>query len=148
MKLVAYNPWKLFDELQAGMGGFVRPARRGVDDQNSEGNVTRWWPTVDIKEERDRFVLYADIPGVDPTDIEVTMEKGVLTIKGERSAENKEEGDRFSRLERSHGVFYRRFVLPTSADADRVEAHGKHGVLEVLIPKREEHQPRRIPIAA
>ncbi len=148
MKLVAYNPWTFLDELQSGMGGLFARDLPCVNDRDSDVIAVRWQPTVDIKEETNRFVLYADIPGVAPKDIEVTMDKGVLTIKGERNRENKEEGDRFSRLERSHGLFYRRFALPTSADAEKVEAHGKHGVLEVVIPKREEHQPRRIPIAA
>ncbi len=148
MKLVACDPWKLFDELHTGLGGILARGLPSVDDRDSGVNGVQWQPTVDIKEETNRFMLYADIPGIDPTDIEITMDKGILTIKGERSTENKEQGERYSRLERSQGVFCRRFALPTSADAEKVEAHEKHGVLEVVIPKREEHQPRRIPIAA
>ena len=148
MRLAAYSPWKLFDERHSGMGGLLVRALPGADERDCDVNGVQWSPTVDIKEETNHFLLYADIPGVDPTEIEITMDKGILTIKGERSTGYKEESDRFSRLERRHGVFCRRFALPRSADAEKVEAHGKHGVLEVVIPKREEHQPRRIPIAA
>ena len=83
---------------------------------------------------------------VDPKDIEVHMEKGILSIKGERKSETKEENEKFTRVERSRGVFYRRFALPDSADAEGVTASGKHGVLEIVIPKRPETTPRRIAI--
>jgi HSP20 family protein len=70
----------------------------------------------------------------------------VLSIKGERSSDSKEEGSRFTRVERSRGVFHRRFALPDSADADGVTATGRHGVLEIVIPKKPETTPRRINI--
>ncbi len=119
--------------------------------QQEEGDgsnvvTSQWAPRVDIKEEDRRFIIFADIPGVDPNDIEVSMEKGILTIKGERTVQNREQNGRFTRLERSHGVFHRRFALPDSADAEGVTATGRHGVLEISIPKRAETTPRRITI--
>lgn len=118
------------------------------DSSSDESSVvtSQWVPRVDIKEEHDRFVLYADIPGVDPADIEVQMDKGLLTIKGERTSVNTTEGEQFSRIERSHGVFHRRFALPDSADPEGITAHGEHGVLEIVIPKRPETTPRRIQV--
>ncbi|MCE7033033.1 Hsp20/alpha crystallin family protein [Lysobacter sp. GX 14042] len=118
------------------------------DSSSDESSVvtSQWVPRVDIKEETGRFVLYADIPGVDPADIEVQMDKGLLTIKGERTSASKEEGERFSRVERRHGVFHRRFALPDSADPEGITAHGEHGVLEIVIPKRPETTPRRIQV--
>jgi HSP20 family protein len=101
---------------------------------------------VDIKEEADRFLILADLPGVDPNAIEVQMDKGILSIKGERQAESVTEGDRYSRVERAHGVFYRRFALPDSANPEGITATGKHGVLEISIPKRPETTPRRIQV--
>jgi len=101
-------------------------------------------PRVDIKEEPSRFVIFADLPGVDPSSIEVNMDKGVLSIKGERKTEAQAEGERWSRNERAHGVFFRRFALPDSANPEGIEATGKHGVLEISIPKRPEASPRRI----
>ncbi|EQD26458.1 low molecular weight heat shock protein, partial [mine drainage metagenome] len=94
-----------------------------------------------------RFVILADIPGVDPKNIEVHMDRGILSIKGERSAEHKDEKGKFTRVERSHGMFYRRFALPDSADPDNISAQGRHGVLEIVIPKRPETTPRRIAVA-
>ena len=108
--------------------------------------TSQWVPRVDIKEEADRFVIFADLPGVDPKDIEVNMDKGILSIRGERSTESRTENERFSRIERAHGVFHRRFALPESANPDAISATGRHGVLEIAIPKRPETTPRRIQV--
>ena len=122
---------------------------RFFQNEESDGSnvvTSQWAPRVDIKEEDQRFVIFVDVPGVDPADIEVSMEKGILTIKGERTVEKNEQSGRFTRIERSHGSFHRRFALPDSADADGISAHGKHGVLEIVIPKRPEQAARRITI--
>jgi HSP20 family protein len=117
------------------------------DDSDASSVVTSHWaPRVDIKEEDQRFVIFVDVPGVDPASIEVNMEKGTLSIKGERSVEKSEQSSRFTRVERAHGSFHRRFSLPDSADADNVSATGKHGVLEIVIPKKAQTAPRRITI--
>ena len=108
--------------------------------------TSHWRPAVDIKEEADRFVIMADLPGVDPGDIEITMENGVLSIKGERKSEIRDEKEGYKRVERVSGTFYRRFSLPDSADAERIAAKGKDGVLEVSLPKHEKVQPRRIAV--
>jgi HSP20 family protein len=110
--------------------------------------TSQWVPLVDIKEEPDRFVLYADLPGVEPRDIEVQMDKGMLTIKGERRGEATVETESFSRIERRHGSFHRRFALPDSADPDRITASGHNGVLQIVIPKRPETTPRRIQVGS
>ncbi|GGA17881.1 Hsp20/alpha crystallin family protein [Dyella nitratireducens] len=116
------------------------------ESDNSSVVTSQWAPRVDIKEEDQRFVIFADVPGVDLANIEVSMEKGVLTIKGERAVEKQEQSGRFTRVERAHGRFHRRFALPDSADADNISAAGKHGVLEIVIPKKAEKAPRRITI--
>ena len=108
--------------------------------------TSQWVPRVDIKEEPGRFVILADLPGVAPNSIEVNMDKGILSIRGERHSEERTEGERYSRVERAHGVFYRRFALPESADPEGVSATGRHGVLEIAIPKRPESTPRRITV--
>ena len=120
------------------------------NDETDQSNVvtSQWAPRVDIREEEKRFVIFADIPGVDPKDIEVNMDKGILTIKGERVSESVAENGQFTRVERSSGTFYRRFALPDSADAENIGATGKHGVLEISIPKKPETTPRRITINA
>jgi len=83
------------------------------------------------------------VPGVDPSTIEVSMDKSILTLKGERTLDNAEQAGKLARRERAHGVFHRRFALPESADADGITAHGKFGVLEISIPKKAETTPRR-----
>ena len=120
----------------------------GDQGEGDQSNVvtSQWMPRVDIKEEEGRFVILADIPGVEPKDIEINMDKGILSIKGERSAVSTTQGERFSRVERSHGSFYRRFALPDSADAEGISAEGKNGVLQISIPKKPESTPRRITI--
>lgn len=125
---------------------FDRFFQQQGESDGSNVVTSQWAPRVDIREEDRRFVIYADIPGMDPTDIEVSMDKGILTIKGERSLENRNAHGRFTRLERAHGVFHRRFALPDSADPEGVSATGHQGVLEIAIPKRAETTPRRIVI--
>lgn len=116
------------------------------DNDASSVVTSQWIPRVDIREEADRFVIFADLPGVDPKDIEIQMDKGVLSLKGERKAEAKAETDRYSRVERAQGVFYRRFALPDSANPEGISASGKNGVLEIAIPKRPGTTPRRIQV--
>lgn len=118
---------------------------QGESDESSVV-TSQWVPRVDVKEENDRFVLYADLPGIDPDDIEVSMDKGILTIKGERRSESSEQTERYSRIERRYGSFHRRFALPDSANPEGIEARGRNGVLEISIPKRPESAPRRIQV--
>ena len=119
-----------------------------AEDETDQSNVvtSQWTPRVDIKEEEKRFVILADVPGVDPKDIEISMDKGILSIKGERKVETTEQIGKLTRNECAYGAFYRRFALPDSADADGISANGKHGVLEISIPKKPETTPRRINI--
>lgn len=146
MRYRTFNP-------QGGLQGDLKQAFNqffATVDENDQSSVVtaQWTPRVDIKEEATRFVILADIPGVEPRDIEIHMEKGVLSIKGERGEDAKQEGEKFTRIERSRGLFHRRFALPDSADADGITASGKHGVLEIVIPKKAETTPRRIAINA
>ncbi len=145
MTLTTYTPWHRMNQLSRELERLfeLQPAR---DEDGTQSATADWVPTVDIKEEENRFVVYADIPGVDPKDIEITMDKGVLTIRGERKHESKEEREGYKRIERARGTFYRRFALPDTADVDNVSARGNNGVLEVVIPKQEAAQPRRISV--
>jgi HSP20 family protein len=149
MSLVRYEPWNLFDRFQEELNRLTRNdyfGRGDIDSDNSNIATSHWRPAVDIKEEENRFVIQADIPGVDPKDIEVTMENGVLTLKGERSSDKEESHEGYTRVERVRGTFYRRFSLPDTANADNIEAKGKNGVLEIVLPKHEKVQPRRISV--
>ncbi len=144
MSLVRYNnPWNLLNSLQREL---YNPEHAHLADDDASAATASWVPSVDISENAKAFTLLADIPGVDPKNIEISMEKGVLTIKGERSSENVEEGENYRRVERQSGQFYRRFTLPDSADADKIEAKSEHGVLTVTIPKQEVAVSRRIEV--
>ena len=143
MNLTRYNPWSLFDQLQRELN---MPINRFDTDENGNVATANWAPAVDIKEDDKAFTLLADIPGVDPDDIDVTMEKGVLTIRGERKSETRTEEENYKRVERQYGVFYRRFTLPDSANAEGIEAKSEHGVLKITIPKQEVAQSRRISV--
>jgi len=120
----------------------------GVEDGATRGEVTAaaWAPAVDVREEDGAYVVHADVPGVDPKDIELDMENGVLTLRGERKSEVKEGKDNYHRIERVSGTFYRRFTLPDTADAESISAKYTNGVLEVRIPKQEKVLPRRIEV--
>lgn len=146
MTLTRYHqPWGLMNQLHNELN------RMFEGRESEEGGVLSaadWVPAVDIKEEAERFVLTADIPGVDPKDIDITMEDGMLTLRGERQGVNEEEKNGFRRLERVRGTFYRRFSLPDTADAEGISARSEHGVLEVVIPKQAKVQPRRITVKA
>lgn len=137
------EPAMLQDELKQVFDRFFQAG----DERDASSVVTsQWAPLVDIREESDRFVLHADLPGIDPQDVEVLMDKGILTVRGERQGEVGHEGERYSRTERPYGTFHRRFALPDSADPERIEASGRNGVLTITIPKRPETKPRRIQV--
>lgn len=146
MAITRYSPFNVPAYVPNDFRELIEKFFNGESQDQSNVVTSQWAPHVDIKEEPGRFVIQADIPGVDPKDIEVHMEKGILSIKGERKHEAKQENEKYTRVERSHGVFYRRFALPDSADAEGISANGKHGVLEIIIPKRPETTPRRIAI--
>ena len=114
---------------------------------NRSDAVRQWVPNVDVIEEDNAYVLRADVPGIDPKNIEVLFEENVLTLKGEREDKQDTESDGYRRIERVHGSFQRSFRLPDSIDVEKIAAQSNHGVLEVHVPKKEKAQ-RRIEIQA
>ncbi|MBZ0070898.1 MAG: Hsp20/alpha crystallin family protein [Thiohalobacteraceae bacterium] len=146
MSMVRYEPWGLLNQLHSEIDQMFSPQHRRAGAEDGSVAASDWAPAVDIKEEPERFVIHADIPGVDPKDIEVRMENGILTIQGERLSEQKEEREGYKRIERVRGSFFRRFSLPDSANAEAISAKCQQGVLEVVIPKQEKVQPRRIQV--
>ena len=146
------NPSSMPDEFKQLFERFFQMGEGGGDE--SSVVTSQWAPRVDIREDANRFVILADLPGIDPADVEIWMDKGILSLKGERKplagdADSSDEGGRevrFSRVERATGRFHRRFTLPDSADANAITATGHNGVLEISIPKRPETTPRRIQV--
>lgn len=145
MNVVRREPLNYLNQFQNEINRLFRHDALGDEDSNVA--TSSWMPAVDIKEEDKHFLIRADIPGVEGKDIDVTMENGLLSIRGERKDEKDEAEDGYRRVERSHGTFYRRFSLPDSADGARISAISNNGVLEVTIPKREVAQPKKIKVA-
>ncbi|MCH7821346.1 MAG: Hsp20/alpha crystallin family protein [Proteobacteria bacterium] len=145
MNLVRFQPWSVVDLLHRD---FDRPALRRFGREDGSNAVADWAPAIDIVEQKDRFVVRADVPGVEPANIHVTMDGRVLSVAGERKAEDRSDADGVQRFERVSGRFERRFTLPESADADGITAKSAHGILEISIPKRPELQARRITVKA
>ncbi len=147
MRNAIYDPFsnirRLQDEMNRAMGGL--PA--GGNDVEA-ASISQWTPAVDIHEEDDRFVITADVPGVEPDAIEVTTVEGALAISGERKYEREAGEGNQRRTERVYGNFYRRFTLPDTADVEHIDAQSKHGVLEVTIPKKDKVKPKRITVKA
>ena len=145
MTLVRYEPWRLVNRLHRDFGSFFDAAAAPADASSAS---VAWLPSVDVSEEEQRFVVHVDLPGVDKKDIEITAEKGVLTIKGERRSEVKSNDKTYERVERVAGTFVRRFTLPETAQAEGITAKQTNGVLEVSIPKQPQAQPKRIEVQA
>lgn len=142
MNVTRFEPWSLINLMQRD---FERASGRRDDIGTS---VADWVPAVDIVEEKDRFVLKADLPGVSPDNIDVNMDDGVLSLSGERAQENASEIDGLRRVERASGKFYRRFHLPDTANAEDISAKSANGILEISIPKVPQIQARRITVEA
>lgn len=136
-----YEPWNLLNQLQREL-----ERKQDLSGGSSEGTSVsaEWAPSVDIKEEGDRFVLLADLPGVSPSHIDVSMENGVLTLSGTRETEAKTQREGYKRIERVSGTFHRRFSLPDTVDAEGISARCANGVLEIVIPKKSVVQPKKI----
>jgi len=147
MAVVRYEPWNVVSQLQSE----INRVFGNLSDTDSNSATSEWSPAVDVREFSNRFQLLLDVPGVDPKDVEITLDNGVLTVSGTRSEEkavgtNGAEKPQQQRLERRLGRFHRRFILPDTADADNVNATGRNGVLEIVIPKQPKAQPRRITV--
>lgn len=147
MNITRYEPQRFLRDVTNDFNRFfVGPntwpwLTRDVDFAGNE-----WEPPVDIKELDDHFEVRTDVPGVEPKDIEVSMENGILKISGKRESEVKDEQDGYRRIEREYGEFHRQFMLPDSADPDKISAKCEKGVLEITIGKTPTRMPKRIPV--
>jgi len=137
MKIARFEPCSTIDLLH-----------RDLNRATPRSAPAAWVPAVDIIEEKGRFLLRADVPGVKTSDIDVSMDAGVLTVSGVRLTEERAEDTDVQHTERSTGQFLRRFTLPETADADSITAKSSNGILEVVIPKLPEVQARRITVEA
>ena len=145
MAIVRFEP---FSGPSAAQNQFERFLREAFSPVSGEGEVsTRTWaPPVDIYENGDNLVLKAELPGVNPEEVEIRVEDNTLYLKGERKFEKEVKEQNYHRVERSYGTFTRSFSLPNSVDADKVTANYKDGVLTLTMPKKEEAKPKTIKI--
>lgn len=141
MSLVHYEPYNLFDQFNSEISRLLGSPRAGT-----AAATTDWAPAVDIREDEDRYLLVADLPGVDRKDVDITVEDNILTFKGERTAEQEDTSKGYRRRERVHGEFLRQFTLPDTADMENIHATVNAGVLEIEIPKQAKLQPRKITV--
>lgn len=119
----------------------------GPSASQENGAVTSaWLPACDVFEDRDAVKIIAEVPGVRPEDVKISIENSLLTIHGEKQQHAEETAERVHRYERSYGTFERTFALPTTVDPERIEASYSHGLLTVTIPKAERARPREIPV--
>jgi|ERR671937_443689 HSP20 family protein len=107
-----------------------------------------WMPALDVRESEDRFEVDVDLPGLNPEDVDVTFEDGMLTITGKRQFESEDKGHTWHRVERGFGTFARSIRLPQTADPERIEATFDRGVLTVTVPKTEQARPKTIQVKA
>jgi len=143
MALVRWDPSPEMDSLQSEVNRLFDAFFGG---KPTTGGLRRWVPPMDLVETEGHLVLRGDLPGLDSEDVNIEVKDGVLTVSGERKPEHQEQTDGFYRVERAFGTFSRSMSLPARIDADGITATFDKGVLEVRIPKPEEHKPHRVEI--
>jgi HSP20 family protein len=146
--MTVMTSWDLFEDLRAAQDEMLRMnmARAYRPGRQFEGgaSVAAWAPAVDISERKDAYVVAVELPGVKIDDLEITFEDGLLTIQGERHFARDVEGEKVHRAERRHGAFRRSITLPSHVEVDKIDASTEDGVLQVLVPKAQEVQAKRI----
>lgn len=145
MSIVRYDPFRDLRTLQEEVNRlFTGNLTRTFDDEGiARGS---WSPSVDIYENKDQIVLEAELPGMKREDFDVSVENNVITLRGERQFEKKDDSDNYHRVERAYGSFTRSFTLPNTVSTEGATADYRNGVLRVTLPKREETKARRIEI--
>ena len=145
MGIVRYDPFRDLRSLQDEVNRlFTSNLTRSFDDEGIARGA--WSPSVDIFENKDHIVLEAELPGMNREDFELSVENNVITLRGERHFEKKDDTDNYHRVERAYGSFTRSFTLPQTVSAEGANAEYRNGVLRVTLPKREETKARRIEV--
>jgi len=145
MAIVRWDPFDAFLGAQEDVNRLFRRGRlRGAGGELAQAGV--WAPAVDIYETEDSLVVKAELPGVDAKDIDVSIDEGVLSLKGERKLEKEVKEENYHRVERTYGMFQRSVRLPSDVDADAIKANYDSGVLKVSVPKVEPKKPKSVPI--
>ena len=142
--LTRWEPFRGVTSLQDQINRLFNDIAGRTSDESS---LTAWAPAVDIYETEHELVVKADVPEVDPKDLDIRVENNVLTIRGERKFEKKVDEDNYLRVERAYGSFSRSFSLANTVNTDAIKADYHNGVLTLTIPKREEAKPKQIKVS-
>jgi len=149
MAIVRWEPFRdlvaVQDRLNRIFDDTFRGNPRGSDEDWALGG--QWAPSVDIFEHEGSLVLRAELPGIEPKDVDVHVENNVLTLRGERKFESEVKREKYHRVERAYGTFSRSFTLPNVVDTEKIKADYKDGVLQVTLPQREEAKPKQIQVS-
>ena len=145
--LTQLDPLRGMENLQNHLATlFGRAPVRRQDGQEESMTVAEWAPLVDISEDDKEYLIKAELPGLKRDDVHISVEKGVLTITGERKFEKEEKDKKHHRVERAYGSFVRTFIVPDDAEADKVAAKFQDGLLTIHIPKSEKAKPKQIEV--
>ena len=149
MALIRWEPARELHTMQNEMNRLFNTFFDSPSRGNGGGTAVRrrWIPAMDVVQTEDHFVLRADLPGLSESDVKIEVEDNVLTVSGERKSEHEDKGEGYYRVERASGSFSRSLTLPEGVDADAIQADFTNGVLEVQIPKPEQHKPRKVQIS-
>jgi HSP20 family protein len=139
MILTYFEPYRMIDRFYGEINRMFN-----VTPESSAAAASRWTPAFDVLEDEARYVLRADVPGVERKHLDINLKDSVLTIKGERTSEHADDKQGFRRCEHHHGQFFRQFALPDSVDTAGISARVSDGVLEISIPKQAIPGPRKI----
>jgi HSP20 family protein len=141
-----WDPFKELEEMQGRLSRlFGRPLPH-KEGGKEEMTVAEWSPLVDISEDDKEYLVKAELPDVKKEDIKLSIHENVLSISGERKYEKEEKGKKYHRVERAYGSFLRSFTLPEDADASKISAECKDGILKVHLPKSEKAKPKSIEV--
>lgn len=147
-------PWRrggqmdLFQQLQREMNQVMQRFFGEAEGEAGRTDLVAWAPRVDVEEDDKQFVVKADLPGVDPKDVEVSVVENALVLRGQKTEEREEKKKNYHRVERFEGQFYREIPLPRGIEADKIQAKSANGVVTVTIPKKAEAQPKKITVQA
>jgi HSP20 family protein len=150
--MMRWDPFQDLRDAQEEMAQMAQMSPRlahalGLHGQpQGSGTATAWAPALDISERKDAYLVTVELPGVEAEDLEITMEDGLLTIRGERHFAHDSSEQQFHRVERRYGAFRRSITLPAQVQAEQIEASFDNGVLQILVPKMEEAKPKRIQV--
>jgi len=154
-QMATMTRWDPFQDLRSAQDEMAQMTQMspmlaralGLQGQpQGSGTATAWAPALDISERKDAYLVTVELPGVEPDDLEITLEDGLLTIQGERHFAHDSSEQQFHRVERRYGAFRRSITLPAQVQAEQIEASFDNGVLQIVVPKMEEATPKRIQI--